>query len=140
MIERRCRVVRIDQSCVLLQAEPGSCNGCLGCAGHCSLLPRGNSEVSIALADIDGQLRENEWVSLTMHESALRNEALRGYGLPLAGMLSGAVLGNFFASPLGLPTDLATAIASSAGTLLGLNLSKRGAKAVLRVRPESPSN
>ncbi|MGQ0801801.1 MAG: SoxR reducing system RseC family protein [Pseudomarimonas sp.] len=140
MLERRCRVVQIGQGHALLRAEPGSCSGCVGCSGRCGLLPGSNLEISVGLADIDGELREDGWARLSLHESTLRNEALHGYGLPLAGMLAGAVLGYFIALPLGLPTDVATAVAAFAGTLLSLSRSKRGATGVVRVRPESASS
>ncbi len=137
MLERRCRVIEIDQGRALLRAEPGSCSGCVGCAGRCSLLLEGEAEISVALTDVDGQLQVDDWARLSMHPSTLRNEALLGYGLPLVGLLLGAVLGYLVAAPVGLPSDFSTAVAAIAGTLLSLSVSKRHAKAVLRVWPES---
>jgi len=137
MLERRCRVIQIDQGRALLRAEPGSCNGCIGCAGRCSLLPDGNAEISVSLTDVDGLLRVDDWASLVMHESTLRKEALRGYGLPLTGLLLGAVLGYLIAERMEWQVDFATAAGAFAGTLLALSVSQRGGKAVCRVRPDS---
>jgi positive regulator of sigma E activity len=124
-LERLCRVEAVSVDAVRLLPVPGPCAGCAGCAGRCGLFDEVLGAVTLQRSRFEGEPVEQGWALLMLDEAALRAEALIGYGLPLLGLLIGAVLGWCGSAPLGLPLDASTAMLAVAGTLIGLAASKR---------------
>ncbi len=134
MLQRLCRVLRVDADGVWLLPESGSCAGCVGCGGRCTLLPTAEGAFCLPQAQVDGELSAGTAAVLALDEAALVRHSLWAYGLPLLGLLGGAALGAVLAWLTDLPLNPATAIAAAAGTLLGLRPSKRHAVWSCRVR------
>ncbi len=77
---------------------------------------------------------KGDMAMLSLDESTLRNEALRGYGLPMLGLLAGALCGWWLALQSHAQVDIGTALGAAAGTFGGLFLSKRRASGLCRAR------
>ncbi len=133
-IERLCRVARIEHDQVWLTASPQPCEGCSGCGGRCALFASNDTEVVLRREQFDGSVVVGSMAKLSLEESALRREAVTGYGIPLAGLLLGSVAGWLATAPLIGHADIGTALGAAAGTLLGLRASKHRSKPVCRAR------
>lgn len=124
MAERRAEIVSIDHDRVALRAL-AECSDCSGCGGRCNLF----------LSDAAGRLelpghcfaqapRVGDQVVLELADGWLLRSALRGYGLPLLGLLGGGALGNALALLAQLPADLGALCGAGAGTFAAFTLSK----------------
>lgn len=127
MAERLARVVAVHAGVVWLQAD-APCSDCGGCGGRCNLFaatasrePPGSSahgpEGALQLpARAFGQPPSiGQQVVLELPGSWLATTALRGYGVPLLGMLAGAAGGH----ALGLAAQMAPDLPALAGAVLG---------------------
>jgi positive regulator of sigma E activity len=137
-VEASVEVLSVDADGVRIRAL-GSCAGCQGCGGRCSL---GLSRASFTLTDamLLAQARPGARLRLRCEARDLRDRAWVGYGLPLLGLLGFAASAAALADLVGVPRDPAVALAAAAGTLLGLTVSKRCSSAgaglrLLEVRP-----
>lgn len=115
-----------DDADVRFRMEPGACSGCrIGCAGRCNVFAA-DGELEITLPRPAGmQLGVGDPVLLRIDEEALRRSAFAGYGLALAGLVGGAVLGVLVSTATGLARDPATLAGLVAGTVWMLRRSKR---------------
>lgn len=75
---------------------------------------------------------------LQLGDRELLQQALRGYGAALLGLVAGALAGHLAASLLAWPDDATTAAAALFGTLLAVRVSKRTPGAALRLLPDVP--
>jgi len=73
-------------------------------------------------------------VRLYLPPEALLQQAWRGYGWPLGGLLSGALCGYVLAAGAGVGVDSGTAVMAALGTWLGIRRSKRGFDPLLRAQ------
>nr|WP_282452951.1 SoxR reducing system RseC family protein [Lysobacter sp. CAU 1642] len=109
----------------------GGCTGCTGCAGRCGLGWQSGRPLRLPREQFDPPPRPGEHLILRCEAVELRDRVLIGYGLPLAGLLAGGLLGAGVASFGDLPANLVVAFGAVAGTLSGLAVSKH----VLRPMP-----
>lgn len=133
-IERQARVLCCAQGAVRLQLDP-DCNGCTGCGGRCSLLAGREllsaDEVVLPESSFSTPPTPGQGVLLSLSSHALLDQALRGYGGPLVGLLAGAACGQ-------TAGDGGAALGALVGTLLMLRLSQRGSTAALQVSSVLP--
>lgn len=124
MAERRASVVGVGDGEVTLRAE-GACSDCSGCGGRCSLFPDDQAGLLVLPASRFARApRAGDALLLCVPEGWLARTALRGYGLPLLGLLAGAALGQGVAALLSLPSDAAALAGAVLGTLAAFTLSK----------------
>jgi len=117
MVEGVARVVAADGSVAWLEPEPGSsCGGCMS-AALCGTKAGGSRQAAkrFPLAN-DADLHVGERVVVGIEESSLLRASMVAYGLPLAAMLTAAVV----ASKIFMAGDGAAGLAGLAGLLLGL--------------------
>lgn len=122
MVEREVEVLAVDGAQVRLRLL-GSCRGCGGCGGRCALIDVDGAGMSLELDHFSQRPVAGQRWRLCLDEAALFAAARRGYGRPLAGLLTGAASGAALALGSGLAPDLATLLGASAGLLLGLRAS-----------------
>lgn len=136
MAERRAIVVGIDEGTVTLRAE-GACTDCVGCAGRCSLFPDDRAGLVVLPASrFDSAPRPGDALLLCVPDGWLARTALRGYGVPLLGLLLGAALGHAAGVSLQLPVDVAALAGAVLGTLAAFTLSK-GAEPQIAVQAQT---
>ena len=123
-VETPVEVVGVDAAHVLLRVR-GSCSGCSGCAGRCGLGWREGRVVALPREAFGALARPGACLRLHCEAAELRDRALVGYGLPLAGLLLGALAGWPMSAWLGTAINPMVAVFASLGTLTGLGLSKR---------------
>ena len=124
MAERRAEIVSVEHDTVALRAL-ADCSDCSGCGGRCNLF----------LSDASGMLElsgrcfaetpaPGDQVVLVLADGWLLRSALRGYGLPLLGLLAGGASGHALAALAQLPVDLGALCGACAGTFAAFTLSK----------------
>lgn len=125
VVEREVEVVDVRADSVGLRLI-GDCRGCGGCSGRCGLLDSlDGRQARLHPEAFPMQPAPGEHWRLSLDESSLRSAAAWGYGLPLAGMLTGAALGSMVGWGLGSGWDVATLLGAVAGTSLAFGQSKR---------------
>lgn len=94
MIEQTGRVVALDESRIWVEVVPqASCKGCSaqeGC-GQSLLQKVAGSRLERLVLDKTLDLQVGDWVLLGMEGEAVLNASLLVYGLPLAGLMLGAI-------------------------------------------------
>lgn len=151
LITERARVLRVADGVAWVQCESQA--GCARCAagegcgaGLFSRLLRGRlQELPVRLpGNLEREPFSGEWVLIGLSTAAVQNASLLMYGLPLAGLLGGAVAGS-----LGAGNDLFALLGALAGMTAGFVLARWRAAHVagdgslqpvmLRIlRPEEP--
>jgi sigma-E factor negative regulatory protein RseC len=125
MLEQTAEIVRTAPEGVWVRAvEPSGCGTCggNGCSSRriAELFQR---EPRQFLVDCDLALSPGDRVIVGVARGSVLRNALRGYGIPLAAILAGALLAQWFR-----PGDAAAVIGALAGAVLGA-LALRGARA-----------
>ncbi len=123
-VETPVEVVAVGAGTVTLKAL-GSCSGCTSCAGSCGLGWQAGREVSLPRQDFGDFAAVGRRLWLRSEAAGLRDRALVGYGLPLAGLVVGALAGHGLAELLALSLNAVAAVGAIAGTLSGLLVSNR---------------
>lgn len=129
MAERRAEVVCVGGASVAVRAL-GTCSDCGGCGGRCNLF-LGDT----ALDDAAGTLQlppecfseppsAGQQVVLVLAEGWLARSALRGYGVPLFGLLAGGALGHAVALAAQWSPDPAALVGAALGTFASFTVSK----------------
>lgn len=140
MAERRASVVDVRDGAVTLRAE-GACSDCGGCGGRCSLFPDDHAGLLVLPASRFARVpRAGDALLLCVPEGWLARTALRGYGLPLLGLLAGAALGQGMAALLSLPPDAAALAGALLGTLAAFTLSKGAEPQIAVLAPAAPAD
>jgi len=126
VVEREAEVLAVEGGEARLRLI-GSCRGCGGCGGRCGLLDaiKGDS-ASLALDCFDTPPLPGQRLRLALPGSSLLRAAGLGYGLPLLGLLLGALAGRLLAGLMAWPADALTLL----GAVLGTSLAFRGSKRV----------
>lgn len=135
--QRRCLVVSVEPKSITLRPLAATCSGCVGCGGRCSLFPEQHERLVVGRDQQDDELRPNDEALVYLDEAMLLRQARMGYGLPLLGLLLGALLGRGLAQWLAIDADPMTALLALAGTLIGLPASKHFTESACRVRSSS---
>lgn len=151
LITERARVLRVADGIAWVQCESQA--GCARCAagegcgaGLFARLLRGRlQELPVRLSDSAmPEPAPGEWVLIGLSTSAVQNASFLMYGLPLAGLLAGAILAS-----VARGNDLVALLGAIAGLFTGLALARwragriadRGSlqPMILRsLRPEEP--
>lgn len=132
MAERSARVLRIDADGLVLGLDDDApCPGCeIGCRGRCNLFaPDAAGRVDLAAADsvVPAGLRVGDRVRVGLDESRLRRAAMRGYGLALVALLTGAGIGHGLAlAAIGQGLNIDPDGPTFLGMVVGLGLALRG--------------
>lgn len=133
VVERDVEIVDIGADSAGLRLI-GGCRGCGGCAGRCGLLDAAESGLArLQLTAFPTSPLPGERWRLSLDESSLREAAAWGYGLPLIGMLAGALLGWLLGLALDSSVNVTTLLGAIAGTSLALRQSKRCAPPALPI-------
>ena len=144
MVERRMRVVSIDDSSVGLAAV-AACDGCSRCAGRCTGVLSGLGEAQPLLVErgkLPGCPMIGDELYLRADAGALARSARGVYGSVLFGLLAGALCGALVAWLLDLPRDAAVALLSVLGVAIAARtagLRSRAAPPALFFSSLSPS-
>ena len=135
--ERRAQVEAVVDGHARLRLA-GGCTDCGGCGGRCRLLGTSPDAASIELplARFDCPPSAGQAVRVYLPAAELLAQARRGYGLPLAGLLLGALAGHLFALSLNHAPDSWAVLAAATGTLAGMRASKRSSPPACRVAPD----
>ena len=127
VIQERARILRIEGDTAWVQCESQA--GCVRCAagegcgaGLFARLLRGRlQELPVTLPEpLITQLANGDWLLLGLSVSAVQTASFLLYGLPLAGLLVGAVAASFI-----VPGDVAAFIGAAAGLAAGLGIARR---------------
>lgn len=138
MLEQTAVVVRAEPAGIWVEAvEPSGCGTCggQGCSSRrlAEVFQRGDRHFRV---DSDLALRAGDRVIVGIADGSVLRSAGRAYGMPLAGMLAGALLAQMF-----WPGDAAAVAGLAAGGMLGVLGSRGVAFARPRVlRHESESD
>lgn len=133
MIESEAVVLRVEADRAWVRIRPhapcGQCDPETGCKTVAmTRLFSGNKQEFPVLNPIAA--REGDLVKVAVADGVLLRSALRGYGLPLAGILAGAAAGRLLSGAQ--DADLASLAGAVAGAALAFGL--------LRCRPRSPAD
>ena len=133
MIESEAVVLRVENDHAWVRIRPhapcGHCDPETGCKTVAmTRMFSGNKQEFTVLNPIAA--REGDLVKVAIADGVLLKSALRGYGLPLAGVLAGAAAGRLLFGAEG--ADLASLAGAIAGAVLALG--------VLRYHPRSPAD
>lgn len=126
MIETEGRVSRVEPGHAWVDVTPVSaCGGCsqksaCGTSALASVLGRRRADLMVI--DEFGA-REGDWVRVGLHEGAMFRTALLVYGLPILGLVAGAVL----ASTLFSDADMVAAAGALTGATGGWWIARRRA-------------
>lgn len=138
MAERRASVVGIREGEVTLRAQ-GACSDCGGCGGRCSLFPDDQAGLLVLpVSRFQREPRAGDELLLCVPEGWLTRTALRGYGMPLLGLLAGAALGQGLAVLAPVPPDAAALTGAVLGTLAAFTLSKGAEPQIAVLAPAAP--
>jgi positive regulator of sigma E activity len=124
---RRLRVVAIGGATARLEPAAAACEGCDTCAGRCHGILSGMSaagRLHIACDALPGPVRTGDEVLLEVDAGALPRRAAAIYGLPVAGVLAGSVVGATLVAATGPARDLWVAGSAFAGLCAGLALAR----------------
>jgi positive regulator of sigma E activity len=131
----RIEAVGPDVAVVRLLAE---CSGCGGCGGRCALLAgvvMADQRIALPLNHFDADPGIGQPVRLYLPDASLLEHARRGYGLPLAGLLLGALAGHALARLFSFAPDPLAVLLAAVGTLTGIRASKRAMPPACRAGP-----
>jgi hypothetical protein len=136
--ERRVEIVAVGREAVELRAL-GACSDCGGCDGRCRWFRTALPDDGLRLpgSAFPRPPAAGETWRLQLGDRELLQQALRGHGAALLGLICGALAGHIAAAASSLPLDAATAIGALLGTLLALRISKRAPGAALRLLPDA---
>lgn len=119
---RRLRVVAVDAESALLAVAP-SCEGCAGCSGRChGILASlgGGPALRLARAHLPSGIAVGDALLLRVAPADLAAMARRFYGVPLAGLLVGALGALAMAPATGGAGDALVAVGAMAGLAAGI--------------------
>lgn len=124
MAERRAEVVSVSGDTVAVRAL-AACSDCGGCGGRCNLfLDDTAGTYQVAAGCFADPPSAGQQVVLVLADGWLARSALRGYGLPLLGLLAGGALGHALALAAHWAPDPATLAGAALGTFASFTLSK----------------
>lgn len=133
-IRRRAVVVAVEGDRTALRWTESTCRGCVGCGGRCSLFG-GHDDAVLHLPARDVDAGPGAAVDVEVDGRALRGGAARAYGLAIATLLLGVVLGHAIGREVAM-ANVGALLGLVAGTFLAGRLTKRlDAAPPLRVRP-----
>lgn len=125
MIEEQARVIAVTDGiaevATLRRSACGSCNAKAGCGTSilASWFPQ--RQLSFQLVNQIGA-RPGDTVIVGLDEGTLQRASGLLYGLPLIGLLGGAVLGEFFAEQFAVSLELGAVVGGLFGLLAALKL------------------
>lgn len=123
-VEREVEVLAVSAHSVSVRPL-AACIGCSGCGGRCALGWRSGQSLQLPREPFGARVDAGQRLRLECEASDLRSSALAGYGLPLLGLVAGALLARGLSAQLGAASDPLVAAGALLGTLAGLTLSKR---------------
>ena len=124
MASCRAEVLGGDDRLVQVR-RTGACSGCGGCGGRCNLfLGDDAATLQLPLGAFASPPVPGTAVLLDLPDDWLARSAWRGYGLPLAGMVTGAAAGHGLGLLLGIAPDLPALGMALAGTFALFRFSK----------------
>ncbi|MFN7550554.1 MAG: SoxR reducing system RseC family protein [Pseudomonadota bacterium] len=112
----------VDAESALLAVAP-SCEGCAGCSGRCHGIVAGiggGSVLRLARSRLPSGIAVGDALLLRVAPADLVVIARRLYGVPLAGMLVGALGAIAFAPAIGGTRDALVALGAMAGLAAGI--------------------
>ena len=123
MIEERAVVIGVEQDIASLEVVRRTACGLCGQTRGCGISLFGRlfghrNNIFKAQNSIHAKAGDN--VIVAIEEHAVLNSALMLYGIPLAALLLGAILGNVLSSGGTPQTDAYALVGAAAGLLLGL--------------------
>jgi positive regulator of sigma E activity len=134
--ERSGRVEALGAGAAVIRLA-AQCSGCGGCGGRCAVLAgvTGSDRIELPLERFDAAPEIGQPVRLYLPDASLLRHARHGYGLPLAGLLLGALAGHAIAASAALDPDPAAVLLAALGTYAGIFASKRAMPPACRVGP-----
>jgi positive regulator of sigma E activity len=127
MASRRAEVLSVEADAVELRCTQ-RCSDCIGCGGRCQIFHTcADDRLRLRLQGHSERPSAGQQVELSLPDDLLRTQALRGYGLPLLGLVGGAAL----LQPWG---DFAAALGAGVGVLLAVRLAGRPTVAQPQIR------
>ncbi|MCG6118201.1 MAG: SoxR reducing system RseC family protein [Aquimonas sp.] len=118
MASRRAEVLSVRADAVELRCTQ-RCSDCQGCGGRCQIFLTGSDDrLRLPSARLPHGLTPGLEVELLLPDDVLRAQALRGYGMPLLGLVGGAAA----LQPWG---NTAAALGASLGVLLAVWMAGR---------------
>lgn len=131
-VETPVEVVAVRARSVLLKSL-GSCVGCGGCGGRCGLGWGEQRTLSLPRSGFGDLAVPGRRLWLRSEAAGLRDRAVLGYGIPLAGLVLGASAGHALGWLLAGPLNAMAAVGALAGTLCGILGSNRTLRRLPRV-------
>lgn len=120
---RRLRVVEVAAGGTRLEPAAAACEGCGACSGRCHGILSGLAaaeRLQLAPGTLPGRLQPGDELMLEFDPSALARSTWAVYGLPLAGLLAGALAGAALSGAPGGWREAAVALGALGGLALGL--------------------
>lgn len=132
-VERDGLVESIGPTHVVVRLHAG-CRGCGGCGGRCSLFAAAAGDrIELSLGSFATAPQAGQALRFSLRDDLLLRQAALGYGLPLLGLLGGALLLHVLAGWLNVGSDFTAAAGGLMGTLAGVEASKRAMPVPFRI-------
>jgi positive regulator of sigma E activity len=120
---RRLRVVEVAAGRTRLEPASPACEACSACSGRCHGILSGlvaTDRLALSGEDLPAGLHPGDELLLEFDPAALSRRAWSVYGLPLAGLLIGVLIGTAALDAPGAIREVAVALGALAGFAVGL--------------------